>query len=248
VFARIPRRRIALWLLVSLLASGALYSVARFTPIFDVSKIEVVGGSADTRAAVAAALEGEKGRSLLAVNGSDLMSRLSDVPDVLAIHFDRRFPNTLKVTVTPERPVLVLHAGKSAWLVSARARVLREILHPRLSSLPKAWVPAKTNIAVGATLPLSGGGLAAAALAPVAGSGLNAHIRMVDTTKNELSFELTNGLQVRFGDTGDLRLKLAIAGRILHTIGLQSGDAYIDVSVPERPVVGTANSQVASTG
>ncbi|MSY59783.1 MAG: FtsQ-type POTRA domain-containing protein [Actinobacteria bacterium] len=248
VFGRISRRQLVTWVAVALLACTGLYSIARFTPIFAVSSIDVVGGTTATRAAVSAALEGEKGRSLLAVSGGDLMSRLADVPDVLSIRFDRRFPSTLRVTVVPERPVLVLHAGKTAWLVSARARVLGQLLHPRRSSLPKAWVPAKTSVTVGSTLPLNAGGLAAQALAPVAGSGLNAHVRVVDATKENLDFRLSNGLEVRFGDTGDLRLKLAIAGRILRMIGMKSGDSYIDVSVPERPVVGGPNSQVAGGG
>jgi hypothetical protein len=46
---------------------------------------------------------------------------------------------------------------------------------------------------------------------------------------------LRSGLEVRLGDLRELRLKLAIARRIL-----ARGDpgAYLDVSLPERPVAG----------
>jgi hypothetical protein len=50
-----------------------------------------------------------------------------------------------------------------------------------------------------------------------------------------------SGTQLRLGDSGDLKLKLAIAKQLLP---LTRGAAYVDVSVPERPVAGY-NSQVA---
>ena len=47
---------------------------------------------------------------------------------------------------------------------------------------------------------------------------------------------LGGGLELRLGDGGDLRLKLAIARRILRRTGAASaGGGYLDVSVPERP-------------
>jgi hypothetical protein len=64
----------------------------------------------------------------------------------------------------------------------------------------------------------------------------------------ELTLVLRSGLQVRLGGVGDLRLKLAIARRILRAVGADSGSTgYLDVSVPERPVIAGSNAQV-STG
>ena len=59
---------------------------------------------------------------------------------------------------------------------------------------------------------------------------------------------LRSGLEIRFGDRQDLRLKLAIAPRILATVAVGATRGYIDVSVPERPVVGSAKSQAGGTG
>ena len=62
---------------------------------------------------------------------------------------------------------------------------------------------------------------------------------------------LASGIEVRLGDIGDLRLKLAIARRIL-ALAAPSRDttpAYVDVSVPERPVLGGRhNPQVEGRG
>ena len=55
---------------------------------------------------------------------------------------------------------------------------------------------------------------------------------------------LRSGLELRLGDTGDLRLKLAVARQMLLLQGPDTSADYIDVSVPERPVVGGGNPQV----
>ena len=58
-----------------------------------------------------------------------------------------------------------------------------------------------------------------------------------------MTLVLDSGLEVRLGDLGDLRLKLAIAKRILQAVGAgPSTSGYLDVSVPERPVVKAMNS------
>jgi cell division protein FtsQ len=235
----------------SLLAGVALlalavagYVGARETSVFAVQRIEISGGTARVRAAVRAALAPEVGRSLLRVDGDEVDRRLAPVPAVLSARFDRDFPHTLRVAVTPERPVLLLRSGRDGWVVSARGRVLRKVRNTRLSSLPRVWVPHATRVAVGATLAPEDGAAAAAALAPLAGTGFPGHIRFVRAGASELTFVLRSGLQVRLGDAGDLRLKLAIARRLLAAVGGDTVGGYIDLSVPQRPVVGDARPQV----
>ena len=64
-----------------------------------------------------------------------------------------------------------------------------------------------------------------------------------DLLTTELTVVLGSGFQVRLGDVGDLRLKLAIARRILVQTGAAAAAGYLDASVPERPVLST-NPQV----
>ena len=59
---------------------------------------------------------------------------------------------------------------------------------------------------------------------------------------HELTFMLASGLELRLGDIRAVRLKLAVASRILPQLLARGGYAYLDVSVPERPVAGI-NSQ-----
>ncbi len=150
--------------------------------------------------------------------------------------------------MTPERPVLLLRRGSKGWVVSARGRVLRPVRNVRISSLPRTWVPKGTPVKVGETLASEAGAPVATVLAPLAASGFPARVRSVRTAGGELTLVLRSGPELRLGDTGDLRLKLAVARRILVLLGPDPSARYIDVSVPERPVVGGENSQVESTG
>jgi cell division protein FtsQ len=239
----VPSGRSVLVGLLLVAAAVAAYVAARDTRVFAVERIEVTGGPPRVQAEVQRALGGERGRSLLRIDDDVLSRRLAPVPDVLGFRYDRAFPHTLRVAVTPERAVLLLRRGHDAWAVSARGRVLRRVLRPRSSTLPRLFVPRATPVTVGATLARANGAAAAAAVAPLGVARLPARVRLVRSDATELTFVLRSGLELRLGDAGDLRLKLAIARRILLAVGAGSR-GYVDVSVPERPVSATGNPQV----
>jgi cell division protein FtsQ len=215
------------------------FFVARDTSVFAVRTIEVHSGSPRVKAEVEKTLASELGRSLLRIDEGALTSRLETLPDVLSAKFERSFPSTLEVTVHRERAVLLARQGAKSWVVSARGRVMRKVDNPRRSRLPRLWLPKNVQLTTGETLPLDEGRMAAAAVAPIARRAYPGGVRAVVTGKEALTLVLGEGTQVRLGDLGDLRLKLAIARRILH-VASANGDttpAYVDVSVPERPVL-----------
>ena len=136
----------------------------------------------------------------------------------------------------------MLRRSDKAYLVAATGRILRPLAHPRLSHLPRLWVKKGVRVRVGGVLPRS---LldAATTLGPLGGAPLPGGIQSVRAGK-ELTLVLGGGLELRLGDHGDLALKLAIARRILHATGAAlAGGGYLDVSVPERPVL-SSKSQV----
>ena len=194
---------------------------------------------------VRAALRPLEGKSLLALHGSDVENRLAAVPDVQSATYDRAFPNTLRVAVVPERPVAVIRQGAAAWLVSARGRVLRVLARGTDKALPRIWLPRSADVQVGATVAPDEGGQAAGALATARRVGLHGRVRDVSATGGLLVFSLRSGLQLRLGDEHDLALKLAVAARILPLV---RGAAYLDVSLPARPVAGSTNAQLAGRG
>jgi cell division septal protein FtsQ len=235
-------RSLATGIALLLLAVGA-YAVARGTSIFAVRTVEIRGGTPALQAQVRGALKDEVGQSLLKVDGTSLARRVEPLPGVRSFEYDRSFPSTLRVVITPERPVLVLRRGREAFLVSTTGRVVAPMPHPRLSHLPRLWAPRDVDVSVGRSLPAA---LlpAAIALAPLRAAPLPTGVRTIRAGK-ELTITLGSGLEVRLGDSTDVRLKLAIARKILLETGAAAaGGGYVDVSVPERPVL-SPNSQPA---
>lgn len=218
---------------LTLVLAGGAYFAARESSMFAVRTIEVEGASPVVAAQVRAALEPLSGTSLVKIGDGDVQRRLSSLISIAAASSDRDFPHTLHVDVRVEQPLAVLRQGAAAWLVSADGRVLRELPHPRLSSLPRVWLPAGASVTSEAVLGDVLGLRAVAALRALDAQSIGASVRDVRTAENELTLILRSGLEVRLGDASNLHLKLAVAHEILPQVG---PPGYLDVSVPERAV------------
>jgi cell division protein FtsQ len=220
------------------------YVFARDTSTFSVRRVEVDGASPALAAQVRHALRPLIGTSLMGLDGTELQRRVDALPDVVSADYDRAFPHTLRVRVVPERAVAVLRTGKSAWLVSARGRLIGLVAVTADPSLPRVWEPAAMRPAAGDFLAEEAGGAAARSLGVAA--RFPAGIRTASYAGGQLVFTLRSGLELRLGDPTDIRLKLAVARRALPV--LPAGVTYLDVSVPGRLVTGSPNSKVSSGG
>lgn len=226
--------------LLAVVAGG--YAAARETSVFAVRSLAVSGARPAVAAQVEQALAPALGSSLLALDLARLRRDAEALPTVLSVSFDRAFPHTLRIVITPERPVAVARQGAASWLLSARGRVMGEIQRGERRGLPRLWLKRDVALDPGGTL--SGDpAVAVRAVAPLARKPLPGHVAFVRASSGELTLVLRTRLEVRLGDGSDLALKLAVARRILPALAGASG--YLDVSVPERPVAGsTLNSQV----
>lgn len=214
------------------LGAAGLYVLARVTPMFALQRIEVEGASPALAARVRAALEPLSGTSLLALDGAQVEQRLNSLTSVAAGTYDRDFPHTLRVVVRPERPVAIVRHGADAWVVAASARVLSSSAPHARPDLPRIWVTSDPP-PVGAAVTDRFGLRAVRALSLAGEERLPSRIRTVRAQDHELTFLLGSGLELRLGDLHAIRLKLAVAARILP--GLH-GYRYLDVSAPVRPV------------
>jgi cell division septal protein FtsQ len=222
-----------------LAAAAGLYVLARATPMFALQRIEIVGAPPGVSARVRHALEPLEGRTLIALDGAEVERRLGALPDVAAWSYDRDFPHTLRVRIRPEHPVAIARRGADAWLVAASARTLARVhLHAR-PRLPRIWLAHSGDPAVGSPIADRFALRSVRALAAVRLAHFGGRIRMVRSREHDLTLLLGSGLQLRLGDLRAIRLKLAVASRVLPTVYAHGGYAYLDVSVPERPVVGT---------
>jgi cell division protein FtsQ len=221
------------------LGAVGLYVLARATPMFAVQKIEVVGAPAPVAAHVRAVLSPIEGSSLLALSSAEIAQRLAQLPDVVTGSYNREFPHTLRVTVRAEHPVAIARRGVHAWLVASSTRAIAEVpLHTR-PGLPRIWLAHSRDPEVGQPVTDRFALRAVRALALARTSRFHLRIRMVRVQQRDLTFLLASGVQLRLGELQAVRLKLAVAERILPGLLAQGRFTYLDVGVPERPVADT---------
>lgn len=234
-------RRLPSWRVLALAfgavgAAGVAYLAARETPMFALRSVDVSGASPAVAARVASALREFRGTSLVALNINRVDERLEALPEIAGARYDRDFPHTLRVTVRVDPPVAVLRQGIDAWLVSARARVLKPLTNPSDSLLPRVWLAGREDIARGETLTDAYVLRAVRTLAVMRRTRFPSAVRMVKSSEGELTVVLASGVELRLGDQVALWLKLAVARRVLPLLLQAGGLHYLDVSVPERPV------------
>lgn len=238
-------RRLAIAFGAVLIVVGS-YLVARDSALFAVERVAIHGAPPGVSRDVRTALRPLEGESLLRVDLDAVADRLAAIPSVRYARFDRAFPNTLVVTVAPERPVAVLRRGDEAWLVSARGRVIRSLPNPVLSSLPRVWAPATVSAAAGDALRDTSTLRGVRALAALDASDLPARVRSAEATDEGLTLKLAAGTKLELANDEDIALKLAVARRVLLALdpAREGWPAYVDLTVPGRPVVGFAPSEV----
>ena len=245
----LPSWRILAIAFGTLLAVAGSYVTARQSALFAVQTIEITGAPPAVTASVRDALRPLEGESLLRVDLDAVASRLAAIPSVRQASFDRAFPHTLRVVVVAERPGAVMRRGSEAWLVSARGRVIRRLNQPRLSSLPRVWVPTTVTAAAGDTLADAPTRRAVRALAAAsAGTTLPARVSSARSADGELTLVLAAGTRLELANEEELALKLAVARHVLLALdpNQEGWPAYVDLTVPGRPVVGYESSQVES--
>lgn len=227
------RRSVVVGLGILAVALGG-YAIARETSIFGIHRIDVRGGSARLDAQVEQALAPLLGRSLVGLDGRDVLRRVDALPTVVSAAYDRSFPNTLRVTIVPERPVVVLRTGPTAWLVSTRGRVVATLAARAEPGLPRIWLASKRSVGVGQLLPAS---VAATARAVGDAGKFATRVATASLTGGSLVFRLRSGIALLLGKPAGIPLKVAVAVRALDV--LPPGARFLDVSVPGRPVAGT---------
>ena len=235
--------------LVALSAAG--YAGAAATSMFAVQEIAVRGVPPESAARIRAALEPVVGTSLLRLDPDAVEQRVAALAEVASVSYDRAFPHTLVVSVRLEQPAVVVRRGQESWLVSFRGRVLRPLVRGARPALPRVWVAPATRLTAGGYVGDPMAERAIRAVAVLRATPLPVQVRTVAGERGELTFRLASGAELRLGSELDLPLKLAVAAYVVGELAPRwaGGPAYLDVSVPERPVTSsTLDSKVEVEG
>jgi cell division protein FtsQ len=224
-----------------------LYLAARETSVFAVRSIEVTGAPRSVRSAAENAAAPFVGESLAALDGRALLEELEALPSVRSATYDRAFPSTLRIFIQPEQSVAVAEVGEDRWVVSERGRVIRGA--GPASPLPTFRAPELSGVQPGRFLTDATSKTVLAALVSVP-ERFPARITGVRFDGGALTFALRTEwgvLELRLGESAEVDVKLDVAALVLRSLSVdeRASAAYLDVSVPERTVVGS-NSQVSS--
>jgi len=228
--------RVLVVLAIVLACAGLAYAAARFTSLFALQRIEVTGGPATVREAVRETGRQFLGTSLVSLDQDDLRRRLTALPTVESVRFDRAFPHTLRIAVVPERALAVVKDGRGAWLVSERGRVIRGAgLETKRTVV---WI-APTDLEPGVTVSDENARLALDALRRLT-PAFPDRVESARVAEGAVTLVLAGGAELRLGEAQSLALKLAVAARVLRAMSAaeRAELGYLDVSVPGKAVGG----------
>lgn len=227
----------AIWISLFLLFLAfciAALAIFFFSPAFRVSATSIhispTGPYVD-RARVQKAVAPAIGHSLARVDTASLERSISHVEAVGSVHVTKKLPNALLVKVVPLVPKALLHDARNQYaLVDGSGRV---VARPRgkVAGVPLIEV---SDALEGTDQPVLQQTLAVLGALP---SSLSSRMAKVSApTRDSVTTVTDDGYTVIWGDSHDMKLKIAIVEHLLGTSQMGS-NRTIDVTSPARPVL-----------
>lgn len=228
--------RRVLWFRIGVLAgvlalvTGAVWVVG-FSPVLAVQAehIEVAGGGPFVDpAAVSAVAQVEVGVPLVRADTSGIAETLEGMPTIESASVLRAWPNGLRIELIPREPVAIAGTadGAAVDLVGADGVTVASVAPEAVpAGLPWLGVDMSQDSAAQAVTAVLG---VLAALPPE----LSGQVASVAATSPQaISFTLTSGSQVLWGDDSETNLKAQVLLALLPV-----GAATYDVSAPRAPI------------
>ena len=216
-------RRIALTFVTLALAAGGVW-VAFFSPVFAFSSSAVVVSGEDgtlvTADSVRSSIASFEGVPLTRLNTQAVARAVESNVAVRSASVSRRWPTSLRVSVTMRTGMAVEAASGGYWLVDDQGIAFQQV--PSAGDYPLATLP--EDRATGA-----------ADIASVLGAldeATRAQVSAVTSTGTQVNFTLRGGQAVKWGTRGDAPQK----ARVLATLLANVQASTYDVSSPNHPV------------
>jgi cell division protein FtsQ len=214
----------------------------RDSSLVAVREVEVQGVSgADREQIVAELTHAARGMTTLHVDTDRLRDAVRDFPTVASVSADASIPHGVTIQVIEHQPTLIVRAGDREMPVAADGSLLpgarvgdQRLAELRVDELPVSGRlsgdPLSEALAIGAAPP--------PLLPLIAGASVSEDYGVVVTMRG--------GIELRFGARDRARQKWAAVAAILADRQL-TGLSYVDVRVPNRPAVGGASTEDATT-
>ena len=216
-------RRIALTFVTLALAAGGVW-VAFFSPVFAFSSSAVIVSGEDgtlvTADSVRSSIASFEGVPLTRLNTQAVARAVESNVAVRSASVSRRWPTSLRVSVTMRTGMAVEAASGGYWLVDDQGIAFQQV--PSAGDYPLATLP--EDRATGA-----------ADIASVLGAldeATRAQVSAVTSTGTQVNFTLRGGQTVQWGPRGDAPQK----ARVLATLLANVQASTYDVSSPNHPV------------
>lgn len=216
-------RRIAITFVTLALAAGGVW-VAFFSPVFAFSSSAVVVSGEDgtlvTADSVRSSIASFEGVPLTRLNTQAVARAVESNVAVRSASVSRRWPTSLRVSVTMRTGMAVEAASGGYWLVDDQGVAFQQV--PSAGDYPLATLP--EDRASGA-----------ADIASVLGAldeATRAQVSAVTSTGTQVNFTLRGGQTVKWGTRGDAPQK----ARVLATLLANVQASTYDVSSPNHPV------------
>jgi cell division protein FtsQ len=223
-----------------LLFTGATWTTTR-SAILDVDHIEVAGAVVVTPDQAIAGARLRLGQPMVSVDTGHAERRLRDLPWVDTAVVERAFPNRVRIVLTERVATATSARPEGGWaLLDKTGRVLATG-PDRPPALPEV-------VGAGAT-PAPGASMAPARPALDVVAALPEEIRRTVTraTIDGDAVTLSMGArEIRFGPPAQLAAKVASLSVLLERVGNRSV-AFLDVRVPQAPVVGPLSATAATS-
>lgn len=137
---------VAIFCLLAVIAAVSIGLVASYRyltshPYFGVERVSVAGTQRLAPGEVRAIAGVDAGTNTLALNMSDVESRLAANPWVHSVVVRRELPDGVHITITERRPVFWVQKDDALWYADARGMLIEPVGPGRLAVLPVLRLP-----------------------------------------------------------------------------------------------------------
>lgn len=220
--------------MVAALAAGGFFWLSQ-SSLLAVEEIEVTGNrTVSTEEILDRAGPWLRGQSLLKPSFGDAGNSLGEIPLIERADIERDFPHTIRIRIREHRPFVSLKAAENrVFILSVDGKALMGVDKPT-TDLPVLSTKDACAAEPGFTpeCPDVSAGISFLANIPVS---FNQGFSETMVSAGDVTAKTRSGATVHFGSLDDYELKFEVLRQLLARTGGRGG-AFIDVSVPERPV------------